>query len=145
MNGKSSENSKKISVTKREFLDAVRELASGLAWVSETDAAIEPFVGDEAPVVTTKELCRQLGFRSDTAIVQDNAAEVLRRLSADHDWHGPAEQLRAKRFEDLRRYLDATLTDLKLFRVGNIRKDIFIVGLDSKGRLAGIRTSSVET
>lgn len=144
MGANSTKNPKKISVTRREFLKAVRELTDGLIWISETDASIEPFLGDEAATVTAEALCRQIDVRAET--VEEETAELaFERLSATHDWHGPADRLRAKRFRDLSRYLEATLSDLKLIKLGKIRKEVFIVGLDPKGRLAGVRTSSVET
>jgi len=44
----------------------------------------------------------------------------------------------------LRSYLEANLTSLKVFKIGNIRRDIYAVGL-FQGHIVGIRTFAVET
>jgi hypothetical protein len=45
----------------------------------------------------------------------------------------------------LRQFLEQNLTDLKVFRIGRIRLDVYVVGLDSEGNLAGVKTVAVET
>jgi hypothetical protein len=41
--------------------------------------------------------------------------------------------------------LEENLADLTVFRIGSIRIDIYVVGLDADGNLAGIKTKAVET
>ena len=67
------------------------------------------------------------------------------RLTAEKDWHSAKEKVRAEKFRALKRVLEDNLSELKVFKIGRVRKDIFIVGLDKDGRLVGARTESVET
>ncbi len=40
---------------------------------------------------------------------------------------------------------EKNLRNLKVFKVGKIQLDIYVVGLDAENRLLGIKTKAVET
>jgi hypothetical protein len=67
------------------------------------------------------------------------------KLTRDRDWHNGAQQRLTKRFAELEKLLTENLDDCKVFRFGTIRIDIFVVGRDGEGNLAGVRTVAVET
>ncbi len=41
--------------------------------------------------------------------------------------------------------LEANLRDLRVFKIGEIQIDIYVVGLDVENNLTGIQTKAVET
>jgi hypothetical protein len=41
--------------------------------------------------------------------------------------------------------LEGNLRDLRVFKVGRIELDIYVVGINSEGILMGIKTKAVET
>jgi hypothetical protein len=45
----------------------------------------------------------------------------------------------------LQKLLEENLEDLIVLRTGRIQIDIYVVGLDAAGNLAGIQTKAVET
>ena len=51
----------------------------------------------------------------------------------------------AKRFLELQKLLEENLRELKVFRIGRIQLDIFVVGIDKSGSLIGVSTKAVET
>lgn len=51
----------------------------------------------------------------------------------------------AARFKSLEAILCGNLSDLKVFRVGSVKVDIYIVGRTAEGLWLGVHTSSVET
>lgn len=123
----------------------LKSLTKDLIYISETDAEIVPFVLGKAEDVTAKDLLAQLGRPAATPVETVNAEAFFARLTAVNDWFGPRERQRAKRFQELKQLLDEELTDLKVFKIGKIQIDIYIVGSDKEGRLAGVRTKAVET
>jgi len=60
-------------------------------------------------------------------------------------WHDARQIKRAEKFEELKHLLAAELSGLKVFRMGRINVDIYILGIDQDGSIARIKTRAVET
>ncbi len=127
------------------FSDQIKRLAEGLFYISETDAAIVAFEGGEAKAVTKDEILRQTGQPMETPVEERNFDEMFSRLTQIQDWFGDEETETARRFLELKIFLDKNLRDLKVFKVGRIQLKIYFVGLDSQSKLKGIQTDAVET
>lgn len=123
----------------------IEQTCEGLIYISETDAPVIAFPGQPADVVTANVILKQTGSPSDSPIEERDFAEFFGRLTAIRDWYGEAEKARAKKFLELQNLLEEDLRELKVFRVGAIRLDIFAVGIDKDGILAGVTTTAVET
>ena len=61
------------------------------------------------------------------------------------NWFGNEEKKSAQKFSELKELLEESLKDLKVFRIGEIELNIYVVGIDSENTLMGIKTKSVET
>ena len=61
------------------------------------------------------------------------------------DWYGAEEKHNAERFARLQNLLEENLRDLKVFKIGRIEIDVYVVGLDQNNELIGIKTKAVET
>jgi hypothetical protein len=66
-------------------------------------------------------------------------------LTEIQDWFGDEEKETAQKFARLRELLEKNLRDLKVFKVGKIQLDVYVVGLDAESKLTGIKTKAVET
>jgi hypothetical protein len=123
-----------------KLLAEIAKSTDGLTYISETDAAIEPIFVDSSETE-----------RFHDSITENKKSETVEpsvffhRLTTKKDWFGPNEIERAEKFAVLEEILRANLTDLKVVRVGRIRIDIYVVGLDGDGNLIGIKTKAVET
>jgi hypothetical protein len=127
------------------FDDALAAACEGLIYISETDAPIVPFRGKNAGPVTVEAVLKQTGKPSGTPAEERDFHEFFERLTRDRDWFGDAERARAKKFLELQKLLEENLVDLKVYRFGQIRLDIYVVGVDLGGSLIGVSTSAVET
>ena len=123
----------------------IKNAANGLWYMSETDAEIFPFTGSKADAVTKENLLNQIGKPSDTPVEERDFEEILARFVTIKDWFGDEEKATAEKFAALKSLLEKNLTSLKVFKVGKIEVDIYFVGLDAEGNLAGIQTKAVET
>ena len=119
--------------------------AKGLYYISETDAEIVPFSGEKAEAVTKEELLRQTLRTADEKIEEVTPDAFFAQLTHLQDWFDSARKERAAMFAELYDELESGLRDLHVFRIGQTRIDIYVVGLDADGRLAGIQTKAVET
>lgn len=123
----------------------IKKVAAGLYYTSETDAEIEPFTGNKCGDVTGEILLSQTGNAADSSITETSFDEFFNRLTEIQDWFGDEEKQTAAKFAALGDLLKNNLTNLKVFKIGQIEIDVYAVGLDAKSILAGIKTKSVET
>jgi hypothetical protein len=71
--------------------------------------------------------------------------EIFARLTRVYEGGGEEQAARAGRFAALKGLMESNLRDLKVFKVGRINVDIYIVGIDEDGNLSGVKTQAVET
>lgn len=128
-----------------EFKNSLSESLNGLIYMSETDAAIEPFEGGAADAVTAANLLAQIGAAGDAPVEERGFEEIFARLTRVYEGGGEEQAARAGRFGALKGLMEANLTDLKVFKVGKINVDIYMVGIDGEGNLSGVKTRAVET
>jgi hypothetical protein len=121
----------------------LQKACGGLVYISESDAEIEPILVEKDRSLSVEDLIEKTA--SSRAIETKPAAEFFERLTRDREWHGEAERRNVGRFRDLERIIFDNIADLRMFRVGRIRVDIFVLGHDTEGNIAGIRTNAVET
>jgi len=123
----------------------IKKTAEGLYYISETDAEILPFVGKKAGTVTSEEVLKQIEGAVDTPVEERDFIGFFARLTEMQDWFGDEEKATAEKFAELKDLLEKNLSNLKVFKIGNINLDIYIVGLNSDNILMGIKTKAVET
>lgn len=130
---------------KSEFEKRLEEYLEDLYYISETDAEFSVFSGEKAKSVSKEEILRQTKKPLDAKISEKDFAEFFGRLTKIQDWFEEEETENARRFEELEKLLKENLTNLKVFKIGEIQLEIYIVGLDSEGVLRGVKTEAVET
>jgi hypothetical protein len=130
---------------KSALAERLEKACSGLIYISETDALIEPFVGGKVRTATRVLILKAIEKNDSEKIDEVSFEDFFERLTKSRDWHGPEEKKRTKQFAKLKDLLKDNLADLKVFRFGKVQIDIYAVGTDKEGRVAGIKTRAVET
>jgi hypothetical protein len=127
-------------------VSALKEAIEGLSYMSETDAPFEPVRVDAKQGPITPERVVKLAGQSPGAKVQEvPVSDFFSALTQDQDWHGQAEKETTARYRDLHAAIQNHLSDVKVFKVGDVNLDIFIVGRTPTGDYAGVKTKAVET
>ena len=127
-----------------QILSELAGAAEGLTYMSESDYPFEVFDwGGEEP---TPEFLRGLSAQpADAPVETRTAAQFFRAATSEPDWKGPEELAVARRFQALLRLLEANLSDLKVFRVGEINMPVYVAGRSASGNWLGLSTRVVET
>lgn len=148
-NGKTEEiiliTNKKKTEKNEGFEKEIERACQGLFFPSETDAAMLPFFGGKAFGSRREAIVRERGSKDKKEIEERPFVEFFARLTKMQDWFTPVEIRNAKRFLELQKLLEDNLDDLTVLRIGRVQIDIYVVGIDKAGNLAGIRTRAVET
>lgn len=122
-----------------------------LYYISETDAPFETFVWqrekDAEPFseVSAADVLRFAGKDANTTVREQSLEDFFRTPTTEQDWHGDEEKETVRRFRELKNLLETELKNAKVFKVGEIEMDVYIVGIDADGNLAGVKTKAVET
>lgn len=130
---------------KNKLLEQLESLTEDLFYTSETDAAIKAFIGGKAGSVTPAEILKQTKTALNAPTIEMGFTEFFSNLTEMQDWFGEEETELARKFNALKKFLEQNLKDLKVFKIGKIELEIYVVGLDSENIVAGIKTKAVET
>ena len=129
----------------RNLAEKIKKIVKDLYYISETDAEIVPFVGEKTATVAKETVLAQTGNKNDAPVEERRFEEFFSHLTEIQDWYGEEEISAARKFSDLRNLLQEELKGLKVFKIGNIELDVYVVGLNSQGILMGVKTKAVET
>jgi hypothetical protein len=120
----------------------------GLLYPSETDAPVVPFVW-EAPggqtQLSTVAVARLSGHPVDSQVEEIRFSQFFDRVTRVRDWDNEVGRERVRRFTELEGILEHNLRGIRVFRIGTIAIDVYVVGVDTQDRLAGVSTKVVET
>ena len=130
--------------TDNELLNQLRSLTSNLLWMSEADYPFEVFIWDEE-TITPEQLKLKTGHSLDCPVEATEIDKFFKRAVKEEDWHNEEEAAEVKRYQELLTALKQNLKDIRVYRLGKVEVDIYIIGVTASGHLAGISTKAVET
>jgi hypothetical protein len=128
-----------MSMTKERF----NQFAEGLLFMSETDAELAYYELDPEKL---KQWPPSTGGQFLQLIGEDPATQV-EKLAPEKFFRDllPGNEDREDQVAALQKAMTGELRNLEGFRVGEIQINIFVLGTDDSGKVAGLRTLSVET
>jgi hypothetical protein len=131
-------------MTDEQLIEELRAATRGLTFMSESDYPFEVFRWDASE--PTHEFLRGLtGEAADAQVETKTAADFFRVAASDAEWKNAEQLAAARRFQALLSLLEQNLTDLKVFRVGDINLPVYIAGRGASGHWLGVSTRVVET
>ncbi len=142
---------KKIKISKEKvtnengLAENIKKITGGLYYTSESDAEIIPFVGSKVETITDQEILKENNSPAEAPVEERDFAEFFDNLTKMQDWFGEEEKTTAEKFAELKELLESNLNCLKVYRIGKIQLDIYVVGLDCENNVVGIKTKAIET
>jgi nuclease A inhibitor-like protein len=119
----------------------------GLLFPSESDAPLTPytFAGPKGAEPTPASLLAAEHLPSDTPVETITVADLFDPFAEAGDDATDEDKAEAARYRDLVDLLSEKLTDLRVYRVGKVDIDVYILGKDASGAWLGLKTHVVET
>jgi Nuclease A inhibitor-like protein len=129
-----------------EVLNRLKEVSQNLLWISESEAPFEVFVwGNETQeALNDRTLLNHLD-RSDAPIEVQDFDTFFAMPTQIQDWQGEEERAIVHQYQQLVMVLKQHLRDLKVYRMGKVNLDVYILGKTESGAIAGLVTQAVET
>jgi hypothetical protein len=131
--------------TEDELLEELEQAIAGLLFMSEADYPFSTFRWKGYIELTEAYLREQAGSSADAPVKVKTVDELFRVAVSEPAWKGEAELALAKRYQSLVRWLKKSLSDLRVYRVGEINIRVYVVGRSPGGSWLGISTRVVET
>lgn len=130
-----------------ELIDTLKSSSDGLLCMSESDYPFEVLVWESLgkEELTNEKLLDVTNHSKDTPVEVEDCDYFFEIATQEQDWHGSEEKETVKKYQNLVKTLKERLSDIKVYRVGTINIDVYIVGKTPLGNLAGLSTKVVET
>lgn len=129
-----------------EAIAKLKEACSGLQFMSESDYPFEVFIwegqAEESPAA--EKVAQQTGHPADAPVKVVTLSDFFRSATEEQDWYGPEEKEGAAKFRNLESTIASILTDVKVYRVGQVEIDVYILGTCGNDCI-GLSTKVVET
>lgn len=136
-------------MTKDELLKTLKAQTHGLLYMSESDYPLRPFYWTSqefgATDITPQSLLQAAKKPTDRPIAETSFDSFFSPATTPEDWHGPEEKASIAGFQQLVQTLKANLSDLKVFKIGDATKEVYVIGKTASGDFAGVSTKVVET
>lgn len=154
-----NKSAEKISVEKKiaeknpdnktdRLISDLKAAVENLIYISETDAGFDVFVQkSEQPAkdASAADVLKFGNYEPQTKIEEKTLDEFFAQPTEMQDWYGEEEKAQVEKYLKLKKLLTNRLKSAKVFRVGEIQIDIYLVGIDEAGNLAGVKTKAIET
>jgi hypothetical protein len=129
-----------------DTLRTIQTAIHGLLYTSETDS---PFTlmhwRSSEPTLTSAVFLKLIDESPGAQVEEIGLEEFFRGLTQDQDWHDEVAKQFVQKYRNLLIVLKQNLAELKVFRIGKVQIDIYVVGREANGDWAGIKTTAVET
>lgn len=129
-----------------QVIEELRRAIDGLRYQSETDEPFEVVQWPGEGVPLDPERLRKLAAHDlKTPMDVMSLTEFFQDLVVEEDWQGDAERAIARQYQALERVFRRELRGAKVFWLGEIEVDIYIIGVTPEGDWVGVKTKAVET
>lgn len=125
--------------------DRLKSLTEGLSYQSESDYAVEPYARAASDGAPSAEEFAKGREGEDAAVRELDFDSFFGNYTDEQDWWGEEERAVAAKFQALVKFLKENLKDVKVYRVGGVEADVYVVGKTASGGFAGVKTKVVET
>ncbi|RCJ39123.1 nuclease [Nostoc minutum NIES-26] len=134
-----------MTKTNSSILEQLKLASNDLLFLSESEYPLSVFLWEITPPATLEKVSQQTNHPIDTPVKIVGVDDFFKVATTPEDWHGEQEKASVKRFQVLVQSLKENLSQLQVYRLGEMEIDVYVVGETPTGNLAGISTQIVET
>jgi hypothetical protein len=132
-------------IEKIDFVAQLNDLVDGLYVMSETDAPLKPFVWKKIDTIDDALLLKKAKVSPETCLEKWTIEDFFKNMITPQEWHSEQEKTDVLKFQNVLNTLQTSLTRPTVYRIGDTKKEVFIVGRLADGNVGGLKTYVVET
>ena len=132
------------SVPDGKFIQQLEIAIADLLWLSESES---PFwiIHWYDCANSDRQVILQHQYPAQTKIEVQEFSSFFASVTKEQPWHNSKEQKEVKRYQALVKLLSKNLTDLRVYLVGSVEIDAYILGMTNNRAIAGLSTKIVAT
>jgi len=127
--------------------EEIENASKDLMFISETDAPL--FYIEFVDIITEQQLKIKLKTFSDKSdnikLKTETLDAFFKNAITVQTWFEKEEKENVKKFLNLKKVLEKNLKAIKVYKLGKKEQNVFILGKNSIGTFAGLKTVVVET
>lgn len=131
------------NVTTATIIDRLKQATTDLLWSSESDYPFELLTWERNTELTPADLVSDL--TDDDHVKSLSLTDLFSPVITVEDWYKAEELALVDRYQALLQTIESNLSEIQVFRVGEIEIAIYIIGKTTTGDVIGLKTLSVET
>jgi Nuclease A inhibitor-like protein len=131
-------------VTTAAIIDRFKQATTDLLWSSESDYPFEVVSWEPGTELNPSDLFSNI-YDTDLAIESIALLDLFEPVLTIEDWYEQAELDLVDRYTNLLDLINTNLSQVEVFRVGEVEIDIYIIGKTPTGNIIGLKTRFVET
>jgi Nuclease A inhibitor-like protein len=131
-------------MTTAAIIDRLKQATADILWASESDYPFEVMTWGRGVEMTPTALFKELAA-PNMAIETITLADFFAPVLTTEDWYGAEELATVDRYANLVQTIESNLTEVQVFRLGEIEISVYIIGKTPDGDLIGLKTQSIET
>jgi 4a-hydroxytetrahydrobiopterin dehydratase len=123
-------------------------LTEGLFFMSESDYPIEVVSTDNIQATTAEEVLSQLvgNEKLTTSVVDFLEIDALfKNATTVQDWMGEEEKARVAKFQNLVNFVKENSAGVKACKIGEVEREVYVVGHTADNQWFVLKTMSIET
>ena len=128
-----------------QLLTELAQATDGLLFMSESDYPFAPVRWSDQTELTPDAVRRLTGHDESAPIETQSVNDLFRAAAAEADWKSAEQLTIARRYQALMRWLQDNLTDVRVYRIGRVQIDVYIVGRSAADNWVGLQTRVIET
>ena len=127
----------------QELIKQLKSASEGLLCKSESDYPFKTIYWEDVDDIKSKLL--EVTDCSAQKIEIRELDSFFNRATEEKDWYNDEEMTECKGYQELVKLLKTHLKDIKVYRVGEVEVNCYILGQTESNAVAGLSTISVET
>lgn len=125
----------------KELINQLHSLIEGKVWMSEGDYPFSVICWENVDTIKEK----LLNGRDNKQIEVKELDDFFGRVTVMEDWYNQEEKEECKSYQELVELLKTNLSDVNVYRIGEVEIDCYILGKTENNTVVGLSTVSVET
>jgi hypothetical protein len=134
-----------MSQNDEALLQELRKLTKGLLFMSESDYPVEVFsqAANAEKALSAQDIIAAKNPKGTVSEIDFES--FFRNATTEQAGQSPEAGQTVKKFQALVKALKDNLSEIKVYKVGEIEADVYVVGKTASGNFAGVTTKVVET
>jgi len=124
-------------------IETLTQASQGLLMPSESEYPFEIFTWKNVEL-TAEKILELTNYPPETLIEEVELDYFFRNVATEKDWHDKIQKENVAKFKNLVQVIKDNLAELRVYRIGTIEVNVYIVGKTNDG-VAGLATKVIET